>query len=209
LEIQDPRNFETSMEFTFQLVGYTADGTRYVLNPDRWVSTDSAGIYGSLASNSGLYSTFNSVTSTNQTMTAVFDNKMYSAPFAITPRGTVMVGRVLDLDSGQPISDVNISFYDKNGLLITAVTTSVFGTYRASLPSGATSFQVDAESVPATSWRVYQFGGKVYGAGDVDCRAPVSSANLLPGLVTLDPSFDILIASKNAGPAPSTTGCTP
>ncbi len=207
LEVQDPRNFETSMEFTFQLAAYTADGTRYVLDPDRWVSTDSTSLYGSLAANSGLFSTFNSVTSTNQVMTAVYQGKMFSAEYAVTPRGTVLVGRVLDEATNKPVADANISFYDKDGGLITTVTSSSFGTYRASLPSGATQFQVDGESLPSTSWRVYGYNGRHYAAGSVDCRAPVSSSNLLPGIVYLNSSFDILVSPKSSI-APDTDGCT-
>lgn len=206
LKVQDPRSFELNMEFTFQLVGYTASGARVVLSPDAWYSTDTTNSYGDLASNSGLFVTKSSINRDPLTITATYKGNLYAAEYDIRPREVLLTGRVVSETTKSPLKDVTINFYDASGAYTRSVNTAYNGRFRVSIPSGPVSLQIVSDSLPNDYYRSYMLSGFRYNAGSVDCRASIPAYEI----GERDLGEDILVTPRVAGvPTPDPTGCTP
>lgn len=204
--VQDPRNFEINMEFTFQLVGYKATGERVVLSPDSWVSSDSTATFGNLAANSGLYQTNNSVTRDVYQVGAIYKGTYFTTDVSIHPREIILDGTVVDENTGKGLAGVTVNFYDASGLLLSTVSSSFTGDFRASVPTSATQLQLLNDSIPSAYYRSYMFQGFRYNAGSVDCRASIPT--YVVGERSLGDTIKVTPSVAGVG-TPDPTGCTP
>jgi hypothetical protein len=199
---QDPLNFQTGENYVFQLAAYRADGSRVVL-PATFASSDFDHLYGSLASNTGVFLGSNQTTTTDQTIRATFNGVEYQTQFALRPRQARVIGKV-DINGSAPIDGVVIRFYDPSGLVVGSVTTAIDGSFRATVPQGAASFTVAANSLPANLYRVFTYEGNVYEPSNPGCKAPLPVLGVGSQIIGT-----ISLTERVEGqPAPELTGCT-
>jgi len=208
---QDMTNFQIGEDYVFQLASYDSSGKRTVL-PALFTTSDSLGISGNLAGNSGTFQASNSATSAPVSIYADYNGKSYSGLFQTHPRQARLEGNVTT-PGGTPVASADVLFYDQNGLLVGNVYSATDGSFRASIPIAAQTFTVDPHSLTTALYGVFQYVPNTttvtYAAGDADCRAPLP----LPLTVGTQPlaggtPFTVTLVPVVKGkPAPGTTGC--
>ncbi|AIE86457.1 hypothetical protein [Fimbriimonas ginsengisoli] len=198
---QDPLNFQTGENFVFQLAAYRSDGSRVVL-PATFTSSDTAGTFGVIASNTGTFNASNQATNVSQTVRAQYNGVEYQTQYAVKERQARIVGSV-KLDGGNAPANVILQFYNVDGLVVGTVNTATNGTYRASVPQGAVSFTVVGNSVPDSVYRVFTYEGLVFEDSNPGCKAPLPALSI--GTQQLS---DITLTTRVPGDAgPTPTGC--
>lgn len=206
---QDPTNFQAGERYFFQLAAYTPSGGRVIL-PATFQSLDLSGTYGNLGTNSGAFDASNNATTTAQTILATYNGLTFQAAYDVKQREARVLGQVELQTSNAPEPGATLDFYDVDGRLVGTVTSSVDGTFRASIPIAATTFTIDPHTLntaannPTPVYNVFAFGGPIFGAGDPECTAP------LPGLSigTISLSSPIFVVPSTAGVSqPATSGC--
>ncbi len=207
--VVDPQDIETGDEIVFELVNYTGSPgnlTRNVLSPVTWRSSDVNSNFGNLASNSGLYLAGDQPMASRAIVGGTFAGTEYSGFYQIHSREVRLSGVVQDENTNAPIGGITLQFYDGDNNLVGQVTSAFDGTFRASIPVSAVSFQVSPDSVGLAYYPSYTFDGLRYDASDAACRAP------LPGGLEVGPAAldaPVLVTPRVAGqPAPDPTGCS-
>jgi hypothetical protein len=205
--VQDPRNIEAREQVVFQLVSYSADGTRTVLPASGWVTNDTTEVFGRLANDSGLFTARDRETVQPLTVAIEHGGQIYSAHYEIKPRQIRLIGRVVDeANPAQGIRGVQVIFYGEDGRRVGEVISSFDGWWRASVPVDVDTLQVNGDTIPASHYRSFRFAGPRYDAGSL-CRAPLPIVFVsVPDQWILDER--ILIPSRNLFPErPGETGC--
>lgn len=197
--IQDPRNFQVSEQYVFQLVG-TKGGKRVIL-PATFRSSDNGGQFGTVAVNSGLFTATDTPTSAAQTMFASYNGNDYQTPYEVKVRQARLIGKVLDTSSN-PVSGVIVKFFSVDGAFVGQVTSASDGTYRASVPTSAAKFTLTGSSVPLSDHRVFTYGTDGFRIDDVDCLASLPSVSL--GSQTVP----TIVLTPTSESEPAITGCS-
>jgi len=207
--VQDPNNLEVGQSIQFQLVAYNATGSRVVLSPDDFRSSDTTNTYGLLGSNSGVLITGNAVSTTLLYIGANYQGVQYSASYQVKPRQARLIGQIVDETTGLAIRNASLNFYNDSGQLVGTVVMPFQGSFRASIPLTATRFQVVSDSLTATYWRSFTFNGLRYDAGSDDCRAPLPALqigdNFLSSAAT-DATI-IRVTPRTGSVKPTADGC--
>lgn len=200
--VQDIQNFQTGETYYFQLVAYSDTGRRVILDA-RFTSSDSEQKYG-LVGDSGLYQASNVPTPEPATVTAMYNDVRYSAPYRVYERRVRAIGKVFVEGTSAPLDGATVEFYNSEGMLVSSVVSAYDGSYRASVPLSATFLTVNSQKLPSNYYASYIMNGLRYDAGDADCRTPVSFTSTGPAEV--DP---IYVTPRVQGqPTPSPDGCT-
>jgi len=199
---QDPLNFQIGENFVFQLVAYdNVTGERVVL-PATFRSNDNTGVYGVLGQNSGTFEASNAATADNQTLFASYKGLNYQTQFAVRPRQSRIVGKVLTSDTNTGVAGVELLFYTNSGLFAGKVTTAPDGTYRASVPNSASEYTVNGNTIPSSQWREFTYNSLTFDASNADCRATLPA--LAEGTIVLGSIF----LTPRTAEQPALTGCS-
>lgn len=210
--IQDPTNIQCNEQLVFQLVNYSADGTRNII-PATFTSSDTGGLYGNLSGNTGVYLAGNSPTpppsptTGSLSVTATADGQTYSTFYNIKVDQVRLIGSVSAPGATQSqLNQILVEFFNASGGLVDTVTVATDGTFRASVPTVATSFTVVADTIPSAFYQSYSYGGNQYTAGLVTCFAGlptglIAGATVLPSTVSITPR----VAGQGT---PTPTGCS-
>jgi len=210
--IQDPTNIQCNEQLVFQLVNYSADGTRNII-PATFACSDSGGLYGNLSTNSGVYLAGNkptpppSPTTGSLSMSATADGQTYDTFFDIKVDQVRLIGTVSAPGATQSqLNQIIIEFFNSTGGLVDTVTVATDGTFRASMPTVAASFTIVADTIPGTFYQSYSYGGNQYTAGLVTCFAALPTG-LIAGATVL-PSSVAIAPRVNGQGTPTPTGCS-
>lgn len=199
----DPLNIEVSEQVQFQLVNYTADGTRTVVGGENWLSDDQSNASGRLANNTGLFTASDRPSPEPIGISVTFQGTRYDAFYQVHSRTVRLHGGVFVEGTGTPVYGVVVQFFDDQRLLVGSVRSQADGSIRAIVPSRTTSLQILSETVPEGLFRSFLFANERYDTGRATCRV-----TFLPyenGIRFLD--SDILLAPDTGGSAPDPTGC--
>ena len=205
--IQDPTNIECNEQMVFQVVSYAPDGTRNILPGVTFVSSDTTGVYGNLAGNTGDFLAGATPTTNGLTITATVNGASYSTLYDIKIDQVRLIGSVLAQGTNaNQLAGTQVEFFNSNGGLVDTTTVQSDGSFRASVPTVATSFSVVADTIPQTFYQSFNYLGLQYNAGQVTCYAPLPSG-LAVGTTTL--SGGIFVAPRVQGQGtPQETGCS-
>lgn len=209
--IQDPLNFQTSESFQFQLVGYTASGTRVVL-PASFTSEDTDNLYGNLGDSGKFQASTRASYPTQISISAVANGgARYTSKYQVKERQARVLGHVYVENSARtPFDGAVLQFFDSTNNLIATVKSGSDGSYRASLPLGAVTMTVSASDLSNNFYRSFVVDGLRYDAGLSTCRVPIARLENGGDLFVGTQSFkDVYITPVKAGEStPSATGCT-
>ena len=153
----DPLNIRTGEQVQFQLVGYTATGVRTVLAPDFWRSTDLTNTFGVLSANTGVFNASSRQSPSPQVVTARWHDQDFSVSYGVKPRQVRIIGSVLNHVTKLPLANVNLYFYDINGVFLGTASTTYDGTFHADMPQNVARFQVVNDSLPLTVFRLMKY----------------------------------------------------
>jgi hypothetical protein len=173
-----------------------------VLPATGWRTSDAAFAFGTLGDDSGLFQAGNQVTSTTYFAGVRFGDRDYFAPYQIKPRQSVVLGRIVDETTGNPVRGVTLEFFDAAGVRVGTVAQPFAGTFRASVPSNAASYSVIADTIPAQYRRVFSADGLGFRTGDPGCNASLPTLGLTPVNIG-----DISLTPRTAA-EPDLTGCS-
>jgi hypothetical protein len=203
--IQDPTNIQCNEQVVFQVVTYSADGTRNIL-PATFASSDATSVYGNLATNTGDYLAGNSPTTTPLSITGTVNGLSFSTFYNVKVDQVRLLGSVLAQGTNaNQLSGALIQFFNATGGLVDTVTVASDGTFRASIPTVATSFTIVADTIPGSFYQSYNYLGLQYDAGNVSCFAPLPTG-LASGTTSL--SGVIYVTPRVTGQGtPAATGC--
>jgi hypothetical protein len=183
--VQDLNNIESLDQIQLQLAYEDAEG-RHVINPGNWSTSDTAGTYGQLTYNSGIF-VASSAQNLNPLLFATnFDGYTYSATYSVLPRQVRLRGIVKTADTQLPLFGAEVDFYGPqnptvNGspLVFRGKADSAYdGTFRASIPPSTTAFTVTNASLallPVSVQRYMEYLGNVYQTGVLTCDAPLQT----------------------------------
>jgi len=201
--IQDPENFQTGEQYVFQLVRYTSTGERIIL-PATFSTAGTQDAFGTLATNSGLFLAGDSAMTGPISVFADYQGQRYTAKMQIRERQARVIGAVYVEGTDAPADGVAVEFYNETGLVLGRATTAYDGTFRASLPTTATRFSVDADSLGTRYYRSFVLNGTRYIAEDPDCRAVLE-----PIVNGTQRVAEIQVTTRVAGQAgPAADGCS-
>jgi len=204
--IQDPTNIQCNEQVVFQVVTYSADGTRNIL-PATFATSDAAGTYGNLATNTGDFLAGNSSTSSPLSVSGTVNGASYSAFYDIKVDQVRLLGQVLAQGTNaNQLAGSLIQFFNATGGLVDTVTVASNGTFRASVPTVATSFTIVPDTLPATFYHSFNYLGLQYDSGVVSCFAPLPTG-LSAGTVSLPNVIYVSPRVSGQGTPPS-TGCS-
>jgi hypothetical protein len=114
---QDPTTIQALDQIQFQLVYYTASNTRVVLPTDQWTTSDTNSSYGTIAYNNGNFQAANATTPAPQTVSVVYNDRVYSTSWDVVPRQVRERGLVQsDASSHTPLKGIEIDFYGFSNL---------------------------------------------------------------------------------------------
>lgn len=205
--LQDPTNIECGEQMVFQVVTYSPDGTRNILPNVTWSSSDSTNVYGSLATNTGEYIVGNTSTTSPQTVAGVYNGVTYSAIYDVKIDQVRLIGSMFAQGTNaNQLAGSLLQFFNTSGALVDTVTVQSDGSFRASVPTVATTFTIVADAEPAAFYQSFNYLGLQYSAGQVTCLAPLPSGltigtTIMPGAVYVPPR----VAGQ---PTPTSTGCS-
>jgi hypothetical protein len=209
--IQDPLNIQCGEQMVFQVVNYSANGTRNILPGTSFQSSD-GGTFGTLAGNTGDYIAGNSPTTSNLAMTGTINGFSYFTTYAIKIDQVRLIGKVLvegtnALLTPDPTHNYppQIQFFNQAGGLVDTVAIAEDGTFRASVPTLAASFTVVGDSLPSAYYQSFQYLGLQYNASQVTCYAPLPTG-MQNGTVTI-PGI-VYIAPNDGSGLPTADGCS-
>jgi len=200
---QDPQNIQTGQSVIFQLASYDSSGRRTVLPTAGWESSDSSNTYGTLSPDTGLFQAGSNLTSSSQFVGVRYDGRAYYAAYAVKPPQATVIGQVVNSGSGSVVRGVYLEFYNAQGTLVGKVAQPFQGSFRASVPLNATSFQIVGDTIPSAFHRTYRFNGMGYQSGNIDCRTPIGSA-LVTGTNNLSANVELVPTSSAE---PDIDGC--
>jgi hypothetical protein len=211
----DPTNIESGDTFQFVLASYDANGNRSVITAATGFSTsDSAGLYGGLTYDEGIFSASTAQTQTAQTINVTYNGQTYYAQYDVLPHQARVRGRLLSHATGDPIPNVEIDFYGPpslaavqqaaaNGTLVTLVlrgkvVTQADGTFQASVPARISSLdfdpteymQINNATLPTGYQRFFSYDGLVYATGTVSAAAAAPIESPITGLPFGDNAAD-------------------
>lgn len=200
---QDPQNIQTGQSVVFQLASYSSSGVRTALPALGWESSDTTGTYGKLSADTGLYQAGSNLTSSPQFVGVRYGGKAYYAAYAVKPPQATVIGQVVNSNTGSVVRGVYVEFYNTSGTLVGKVAQPFQGTFRASVPLNAATFQIVGDTIPGSLHRTYRFNGKGYQSGNIDCRAPIGMA-LSTGNNALGANIELVPTSSEE---PDIDGC--
>jgi len=209
--VEDPNNIQANEQVVFQLVNYTTDGSgnliRNILPATAFITSDTAGTYGSLSSASGVYVAGPSKSNGTLYCTAIYNGVNYTTPYAVQVDQVRLLGTVLaEGTNAAQLAGAKLHFYDGTGSLVGTVTVQYDGSFRASVPTTASTFTIIADTVPTTFYASYNYLSLQYDAGVSGCYAPLPTG-LAIGTSSL--AGTIYVTPRITGQdAPPSTGCT-
>gem|GEM_PF-1799847 len=194
---QDLLNIQTGDSLQFQLVNYDDSGRRQVLNTDTFITNDTLGRAGTLATN-GQFQAASSDSGANRYIASVtYNDQSYVAYYQVKPRQINLRGKVLAEVSNAPVYNATIDFYAPSNpttnsgtqQVIATVHTAIDGTFRVSLPAfndnvatydeataaSKITFTIRSSELPKGYYDSFVFKGKRYDAGSGLCRPTLLS----------------------------------
>jgi len=202
----DPLNIQAGDVVVFQVVGYDSNRQRHVLTSSAWTTNDNGNAAGTLASDG----TFTATTPSNTVFTATGSSggKQYQEGYRVKPVQALVTGRVVD-SNGFGASHVAIVFYNAAGSEVSRAIVQFDGTFRASVPTTATQFNLDPNTMPkAFYYRSFVYQTKRYTTLDKTCSAPLLA--LTNGATTPIGTLTVDAVSSNGilnPPPPPPDGC--
>jgi hypothetical protein len=189
----DPLNFQIGDQVQFQLASYS-NGVRTVLPATGWTSTDTGGLSGTLAYDSGDFNMNGAQSQAPQTVTVAYNGALYTAQYDVNPRRARVRGRLLDHLTNAPIANVEIDFYgpSSSGSVqqVGTVITQFDGTFQVSVPAISnsagnltTEFTINNATIPEASGtfpgyqRWFLYLGTLYPTGDLTNIPPITDPN--------------------------------
>ncbi len=204
--IVDPTNIECGDKIIFQVVYYSADGTRHIVPNVNFASSDTSGTYGILAANTGEYIASVVPTTTPLVVSGSYGGFEYTSEYDLKIHQVRVIGSVLAQGTNaNSLPGSKVQFFNAEGAVVDTVTVQSDGSIRASVPVVATSFSVVADSVPATFYQSFGYLGLQYDAGVVSCFAPLPSG-LTVGTTNLPGA--IYVAPRSDAGKPASSGCS-
>jgi hypothetical protein len=111
-QLQDLNTIQALDQIQFQLVYYTASGSRVVLPTDQWTSSDTAQTFGTLAFNNGNFQAANATSPSPLTVSVIYNNHVYSSVYAVVPRQVRERGLIESYGStSTTLAGVEVDFY--------------------------------------------------------------------------------------------------
>jgi hypothetical protein len=167
--IIDPTNIIQGETVQFLVAGYTATNSRIVQSSSGW-SIDPTGESEGTMSASGVFTA--TASGPQFTVTATAASQQRTGKAQVRPPGQAIVtGRLVNGFSGF-VYNAKVDFYDAGNVLVGTSVAQGNGTFRASVPATAVTFEVNKASIPAGYYKEYQYLGNWY-LPQGFCRAPL------------------------------------
>lgn len=165
----DPTNIVEGETVQFQIVGYTANNQRIVQSSSGW-TTDPTGQSEGTLSSSGSFTA--STYGPQFTVTGTSNSVPRTGKAQVRQIGGALVnGRIVD-GYGNPVYGAQVDFYDTNNIVVGTAIAQGNGTFRASVPATAVTFEVNKSSIPVGYYKQFLYSGKWFLPQGV-CRAPL------------------------------------
>lgn len=118
--------------------------------------------------------------------------------------GTVVAGRVVDLDALTGVQGIGVQLFDNAGNLVGSATTDVNGAYSIQPTVIPTRIHLLSSSINAGFYREYRFRGLWYLPSQSTCRAP------LPPITSgvTNTLVNIFLPNAAGPPPPPPNGCS-
>lgn len=207
-QIIDPLNIQVGETIQFEVVHYTAANVRSVLASSNWTTTDNGASVGTLSPSGVLTASASSPGTFTATGTSGGSN--FSINYLVKPIQALVSGTMLD-SNGDPVSGVSIVFYTAGGTPVGRVKTASNGTFRASVPTTATKFNLDPTTMSFDKYfKSFVFSSKRYSALiATSCAAPLppltNGVTTPISTVTVDAAMTL---GQHNPPPPPPNGCS-
>ncbi|MFI5387865.1 MAG: hypothetical protein ACHQ50_17295 [Fimbriimonadales bacterium] len=206
----DPTNIVQGETVQFVVAGYTASNQRSVVSSSGWQADPTGQSEGTMSANG----TFTATASGGLfTVSATADGSQRNGTGAVKPAGQALVtGRLID-GIGDLLSGFEVDFYDGSNALVGSSITQFNGTFRASVPATAVTFDINRSTIPATTfYREYHYVSKWYLPKPNACNGPLpvlsnGHTSALNGDVTVPPSKDHQNPPADLPPPPPPSAC--
>jgi hypothetical protein len=186
----DPTNIMVGETAQFVVAGYTASGVRSVLTSSNWIANPPGDTEGTMTS-SGQY-TASAYGPSLFVVTGTANGNPRNGSARVVQSGqAVVTGRIVDGYGGN-VPTLEVDFYDGASNLVGTSISQWNGTFRASVPATATTFEIKKASIPITFYKEYFYINKWYLPLGF-CRAPLpalSNGTTTPliGNITVPPT---------------------
>lgn len=202
----DPGNIQTGENVQFLVAGFTASNARVVQSSNSWTTTDTTNSAGVLTSGgqfsaTGVAGPF--------TVSAISTPGQVTGAYQTKPVQALVSGTLID-GQGRNVEGVQVLFYDAGGTVVGSSTSQSNGFFRASVPTTATTFDINKNTIdPTKNYNEFFYNGKWYLPPGGACRPAITG--LANGATKALGSITIPATTAANGstlpPPPPPTGC--
>lgn len=218
-QVIDPMNLVPNQSVTFKVAAIDASTNAIVgTSSATFSTTDTQSFAGTLNKQTGAYVAKSPAGGTIYTMSATTVGGNYSLLYTVTASQAIVTGTVHDTN-GVAVPFARVIFYDGSGSQVGASAAGLDGTFTASVPASAVTFNLDGSTLPSTAtagqipsqayYKIFDYGTGSYSVtAGAACGAPVPTltngqSTALPNTIIVAAQFT-LGGAANVPPPPPT-----